>query len=70
MTTTHAPDRPPTDVIEVIRSVTAAQPKRARHGIFSLTTSSPGELALAPFVGLYLGYAVVRIPEVFEQDAD
>jgi len=60
-------DRSGADLIDTIRAVTGAEPKRARQHGFSLTTSSPGEMVLAPFVGLYLGYAVVRLPEVFEQ---
>ena len=40
---------------------------RQRPTGFSLTSGSRGELVLAPLIGLYLGYAVVRLPEVFAQ---
>jgi hypothetical protein len=33
--------------------------------LFSFTTASTAERIIAPILGLYLGYAVVRLPEVF-----
>jgi hypothetical protein len=67
VTTLSAPEPGSDDLIAAVRAATSEAPKRPRTGGFSLTTASRGELALAPFVGLYLGYAVVRLPEVFEQ---
>lgn len=67
MMTGPAPESGSNDLIAAVRAATSATPKRPRPAGFSLTTSSPGELALAPFVGLYLGYAVVRLPEVFKE---
>lgn len=56
----------PEDLLGSIRAATSAAPT-PRRGLagFSLSTAGRGELALAPFVGIYLGYAVVRLPEVF-----
>lgn len=65
MTTIPSPEQRPADVLAAVRAASAAEPKRARHIGFSLTKASPGEMILAPLVGLYLGYAVVRLPEVF-----
>ena len=56
---------PPNELVTAVRSLTEQQPKRRATRGFSLGLASRGELALAPFVGLYLGYAVVRLPEVF-----
>jgi hypothetical protein len=58
---------PTPSVLDAVRAATAAPAPRPRAGGFSLTTASRGELALAPLVGLYLGYAVVRLPEVFAE---
>ncbi|MBP6442596.1 MAG: O-antigen ligase family protein [Gemmatimonadales bacterium] len=61
------PDTSTADLLGSIRAATSAAPQAPRRGFggFSLATAGRGELALAPFVGLYLGYAVVRLPEVF-----
>ncbi len=65
MTTVPTTDPRAADVLAAVRAASAAEPKRFRHIGFSLTKASRGELVLAPLVGLYLGYAVVRLPEVF-----
>jgi hypothetical protein len=54
------------DVVAAVRQAAEAVPKRSRAGLFSLLTGSPVETILAPLVGLYLGFAVVRLPEVFQ----
>ena len=61
------PDTSTADLLGSIRAATSAPAQAPRRGFggFSLSTASRGEMALAPFVGLYLGYAVVRLPEVF-----
>jgi hypothetical protein len=55
------------DVVAAVREATAAPSKRPLSSGFSLITASPGERILAPLIGLYLGFAVVRLPEVFPQ---
>lgn len=67
MTTMPASNPTPGDLLSTIRAATNEPPKRRGALGFLLTTATRGELALAPLVGLYLGYAVVRLPEVFEQ---
>ncbi len=66
MTTLGANDPFATDIVAAVRKVTDAVPKRPRAGLFSLISASPIERAFAPIIGLYLGYTVVRLPEVFQ----
>ncbi len=53
------------DIVAAVREATAKIPPRRRADGFSLTVASAGERVIAPLLGLYLGYAVVRLPEVF-----
>lgn len=66
MTILGANDPFATDVVAAVRQAAEAVPRRSRAGLFSLLTGSPVETILAPLVGLYLGFAVVRLPEVFQ----
>ena len=67
MTTLGATPPATTDIVGAVREAAAAAPKRTRVGAFSMTKGGTGERILAPIIGLYLGYAVVRLPEVFDQ---
>jgi len=69
MTTLGADNPLETDVVAAVRQAAEAAPKRPRSGGFSLLVGSPVEAIFAPLVGLYLGYAVVRLPEVFQEVA-
>ena len=66
MTILGANDPFATDVVAAVRQATEAVPRRSRAGLFSLIAGSPVEAVIAPLVGLYLGFAVVRLPEVFQ----
>jgi hypothetical protein len=66
MTILGANDPFATDVVAAVRQAAEAAPKRPRAGVFSLLAGSPVEAIFAPLVGLYLGFAVVRLPEVFQ----
>ena len=66
MTILGANDPFATDVVAAVRQATEAVPRRSRAGLFSLLKGSPVEAVFAPLVGLYLGFAVVRLPEVFQ----
>ncbi len=55
----------PIDIVSAVREATAKVPPRRRLDGFSLQVASAGERVIAPLLGLYLGYAVVRLPEVF-----
>lgn len=57
----------PADIVGAVREAAATAPKRMVGGGFSLAKAGLGEMVLAPILGLYLGYAVVRLPEVFPQ---
>lgn len=53
------------DVADAVRQATASPtPRRSPLG-FSLTTASSWHLTVAALLGLYLGWAVARLPEVF-----
>ncbi len=66
MTTAHPNDSLPADILATVHAATGQAPtRRERLGNFLLTKASRSEMAIAPFLGLYLGYAVVRLPEVF-----
>jgi hypothetical protein len=69
MTTLGAHNPLESDVVAAVRQAAEAGPKRSRTGGFSLLSGSRVEAIFAPLVGLYLGYAVVRLPEVFEEIA-
>jgi hypothetical protein len=56
---------PGQNVADLVRAVSEAAPSRRRDNGFSLTTATGAEKFIAPFLGLYLGWAVVRVPEVF-----
>jgi hypothetical protein len=56
---------PGQNVADLVRAVSEAAPSRRRDSGFSLTTATGAEKFIAPFLGLYLGWAVVRVPEVF-----
>ena len=57
------------DVVAAVREAAEAAPKRPVASRFSLTSAGGAERVLAPLLGLYLGYAVVRLPEVFTEVA-
>jgi O-Antigen ligase len=56
----------PVDIVSAVREAAASVPRRQRRDDFSLSAASAVERVIAPLLGLYLGYAVVRLPEVFE----
>jgi O-antigen ligase len=53
------------NVADLVREVSKGTTGRRRESGFSLTTATGAEKFIAPFLGLYLGWAVVRVPEVF-----
>jgi len=53
------------NVADLIKAVTQETSARRRLSGFSLTSATGTEKFIAPFLGLYLGWAVVRVPEVF-----
>lgn len=53
------------DVIAAVRDATAQAGKRKKAGEFSLAQASPGEAITAVIFGLYLAYAVARLPSIF-----
>jgi O-antigen ligase len=55
------------DLVERVRAATVMPVTRLDKSGLSLSFSTAKERAIAPLVGLYLGYAVVRLPEVFDQ---
>jgi hypothetical protein len=65
MTTFRTTESTPTDVVSVVRQAAAAAAKQPRRSPFAQVMSSPAQRMVAPILGLYLGYAVVRLPEVF-----
>lgn len=69
MTTLGASDPLGPDIVATVRQATESAPKRFSSGGFSLSAASPAERLIAPLLGLYLGYAVIRLPEVFTQVA-
>jgi hypothetical protein len=56
-----------TDVVASVRQAAESATKRPVTGGFSYSVAGTAERLLAPLLGLYLGYAVVRLPEVFTQ---
>lgn len=52
-------------VAEMVREATAETGRRARAVAFSLSKASPAEKFVAPLLGIYLGWAVARLPEIF-----
>lgn len=52
-------------VTDAVREASATATRKSRFGGFSLTTAGPAERLIAPLLGIYLGYAVARLPEVF-----
>ncbi len=66
MTTQAIPGNDEIDVLATVRAATAeAEPPPAAPRRFRLQQTSLAERILAPLLGLYLGYVVVRLPEVF-----
>ncbi|HEY4099465.1 MAG TPA: O-antigen ligase family protein [Gemmatimonadales bacterium] len=66
MTTLGANEPLGSDLVAAVRQATEAPPpRRSAVSGFSLSVASQGERLLIPLVGIYLGYAVVRLPEVF-----
>lgn len=53
------------DIVRAVREAASGAPQRVRSAAFSLTQAGIGERIIAPILGLYLGFAVVRLPEVF-----
>lgn len=56
-----------TDMVKAAEGSTAGKGEGRRRGgiAFSLTTATGAERWVAPLLGLYLGWAVARIPEIF-----
>lgn len=52
-------------VTEVVREATAASGRRLKLAAFEFTRAGSGERVVALFLGIYLSYAVARLPEVF-----
>jgi hypothetical protein len=53
-------------VVDLVKAASAgAAGRQARSARFSFTAASAVERVIAPILGLYLGWAVVRVPEVF-----
>jgi hypothetical protein len=69
VTTLGANEPLASDVVAAVRQASEAPPRRPTAGGFSFSVASQGERLLVPLVGLYLGYAVVRLPEVFAEIA-
>ncbi|MES2304381.1 MAG: O-antigen ligase family protein [Gemmatimonadota bacterium] len=67
MTTLGANEPTATDVVSAVKAATANVGQRTKSGGFSLSKAGTGEFVMAALFGLYLGYAVVRLPEVFVQ---
>lgn len=65
MNSTNSAEPINTDVVSAVKAATAAAGKRTKSGGFSLTTAGVGEWVMAAILGVYLGFAVVRLPEVF-----
>lgn len=57
---------PPSNLVDLVRSASTQENSRPGKEGFSLTKAGVIELAVSPLLGLYLGYAVGRLPEVFE----
>lgn len=55
----------PADIVGAVREATENAGRRPTAGRFSLTAAGASEKIIAPILGIYLGYAVVRLPEVF-----
>lgn len=70
-TATRPPHTPATapeaSTADLVRAATASTGGGRRFGLggFSLSEGGSAERWIAPFLGLYLGWAVARIPEVF-----
>jgi hypothetical protein len=65
MTTLGTSDPLAADVVSAVRQAAESASRRPRQTLFAQMLSSPGERLIAPILGLYLGYAVVRLPEIF-----
>lgn len=66
MTSLGANEPSGADLINAVKAASeSASAGRRKSGLFSLTTATAGERFLAPILGIYLGFAVVRLPEVF-----
>lgn len=52
-------------VADAVRQAAESTGKRARQVAFSLSKASPAERFVAPLLGVYLGWAVSRVPEIF-----
>ncbi|MEP6591349.1 MAG: O-antigen ligase family protein [Gemmatimonadota bacterium] len=66
MTTLNANEPATGDIVGAVKAATASAGQRVKHGGFSLTRGTSGEFFMAALFGLYLGFAVVRLPEVFQ----
>jgi hypothetical protein len=67
VTVIDAPRAVSSDIVTAVRQATDQAAQRGRRGHFSFTAASAAERVVAPILGLYLGYSVVRLPEVFPQ---
>ncbi len=59
----------PTNLVDLVKSASTQEGNHPKSVGFSLGKAGMVELALAPVLGLYLGYAVGRLPEVFDMFA-
>ena len=66
MTTLGANEPTASDIVGAVRAASATAGQRVKRVHFSLTRAASGEFVIAALFGLYLGFAVVRLPEVFE----
>ncbi len=60
------PGMHPSNLVDLVKSASTQETKRVKPSGFSLSRAGAVELAVAPLLGLYLGYAVARLPEVFD----
>lgn len=52
-------------IADVVREATGAASRRAKDVGFAFAKASPAEKFVAPLLGIYLGWAVARLPEIF-----
>lgn len=66
MTTLEASEPKAGDIVGAVKAATATANQRVKSSGFSLTRAGTGEFVMAALLGLYLGFAVVRLQEVFQ----
>ena len=65
MTTLGANEPVATDIVSAVKTAAATAGKRTKSIGFSLTRAKSAEVVMSALLGVYLGFAVVRLPEVF-----